>query len=124
MVRLPAAPVDFRRAHAALVRATKLSEIVRIRESAEAIRVACTKAKAGLAVQNQAAEIRLRAERKAGRMLGDIERSDGGRPSKNVTIRGSGFRAAIKALDLPLSTAQRWEAESQITTEVFKALHS
>jgi hypothetical protein len=47
LARIPAAPVDFRRAHEALVRATKLADVVRIRDSAEAVRVVCVKARAG-----------------------------------------------------------------------------
>jgi len=66
LVGLPAAPLDFRRAHEALIRATKLADVVGIRDSAEAVRVAAQKAKAGLTMANQAAELRLRAERKAG----------------------------------------------------------
>lgn len=120
LVRLPVAPLDFRRAHTALVRATKLSDVVRIRDSAEAVRVACSKAKAGLAIQNQAAEIRLRAERKAGQMLADVERSEGGRPSRNAAHRGPSFRNTLKGLDLALSTAKRWQEEARISEDRFE----
>lgn len=109
LVRLPAAPVDFRRAHAALVRATRLADVVRIRDSAEAVRVACTKAKAGLAMANQAAELRIRAERKAGRLLLGVERSDAGRPTKNSHHRGGNFARVLRDLDLPDTTARRWQ---------------
>ncbi len=40
LVRVPAAPVDFRRAHAALTRAASLPDVVRIQDSAEAVHVA------------------------------------------------------------------------------------
>jgi hypothetical protein len=117
LIRLPAAPVDFQRAHAALVRATKLADAERIRDSVEAVRVACLKARAGLGVQNRAAEIRLRPERKAGQILERIEPSDGGGPSKNAAHREPSFRATLKTLDLALSTAKRWQDEARISED-------
>lgn len=120
LVRLPAAPVDFRRAQAALGRATKLADVVRIRDSAEAVRVACTKAKAGLAMANQAAELRIRAERKAGRLLLGVERSDAGRPAKNTHHRGGNFARVLRDLDLPDTTARRRQAEAKIAADVFE----
>lgn len=115
-----AATVDFRRAHAALVRATKLADVVRIWDSAEAIRVAAQKAKAGLAMANQAAELRIRAERKAGRLLLGVERSDAGRPTKNSHHRGGNFARVLHDLDLADTTARRWQAEAKIAADVFE----
>jgi len=58
----------------ALARATEVAAVLAIRNHAEAVRVACANARAGLVQQNQAAEIRLRAERKAGQLLNEEKR--------------------------------------------------
>ena len=123
---LPSPGPDFSRAQAALARATKLADVVNIRDQAEAMRVVCSKAKAGLAMQNQAAEIRLRAERKAGTMLLEQKgrfKSKGGRPPKNSSHDGRSFRSyadMLKALPLPPSTAHRFEHDSQIPDVFFE----
>jgi hypothetical protein len=72
-------------------------------------------------VQNQAAEIRLRAERKAGRILERIERGGGGRPPRNAAHRGPSFRATLETLELALSTAKRWQEEARIADDRFEA---
>jgi hypothetical protein len=125
-VALPAPTPDFREAYTALARATKLADVVSIRDQAEAVRVVCAKAKASLAVQNQATELRLRAERKAGQLLQaqkDQCKSQGGRPTKNPSHGGTSFRsyeAMLKAIDLPKSTAHRFEQEARIPETFFE----
>jgi hypothetical protein len=109
-----------------LARATKLADVVTIRDHSEAVRVACAKAKAGLGLQNQAAEIRLRAERKAGAMLRDQKqqfKSPGGRPQKNSSHDGKRFRNyadLLKSLALPTTTANRFEHDSEIPSAFFE----
>jgi hypothetical protein len=126
MATLPAPTPDFREAYTALARATKLADVVSIRDQAEAVRVVCAKAKASLAVQNQATELRLRAERKAGQLLQAQKqqlKSTGGRPRKNASHAGTGFRsydAMLKAIDLPKSTAYRFEQDARISEAFFE----
>jgi hypothetical protein len=58
-----------------LAEANTIEEVTEIRNYAEAVRLVARQAKAGLQVQNQAAEIKLRAERRAGEMLASIKRA-------------------------------------------------
>ncbi len=72
-------------------------------------------------MQNRCAEIKLRAERKAGEMLAASDRSDGGRPKTAASVAGvSAYRAAIESIDLPERTAQRWQEVAAIPAPVFE----
>jgi hypothetical protein len=57
-----------------LAEAKTIEEVTEIRSYAEAVRLVARQAKAGLEAQNQAAELKLRAERRAGEMLATMER--------------------------------------------------
>lgn len=58
-----------RNAHTMLERASSLDEVKELRDQAEALRTYCEAAGMGLVMQNECAELKLRAERKAGEML-------------------------------------------------------
>jgi hypothetical protein len=70
----------FEAARYALEQARTVDEIKEVRDRAEALRTYCARAGASLAVQNDACEIRLRAERKAGSLLAET-----GPPPAGVT---------------------------------------
>ena len=74
----------------------------------------------GLAMANQAAELRIRAERKAGGLLLGVERSDAGRPTKNSHHRGGNFARVLRDLGLADTTARRWQAEAKISADAFE----
>ena len=57
-----------------LAEAREIQEVTEIRNYAEAVRIVAKQAKAGLEAQNQAAELKLRAERRAGEMLASMDR--------------------------------------------------
>ena len=74
-------------------------------------------AKLGLEAQNHATEIKLRAERKAGELLGELDR---GKPNPNGTNQHtavsrqavgepSEYKQAIEAVEVEERTAQRWQ---------------
>ncbi len=96
--------------------ATKISQIKMVRDRAEAARVYARAAKLGLDVENRAAELRLRAERKAGTMLSKMKLSKGGRPSENS--RPGGQRLA----DLGWSKSQssRWQHLASVPAKTFQ----
>lgn len=92
--RLDLAAFDARvdEAHQAIIMAQHPAEIARLPHLAEALRYAAARAKLGLDVQNRAAELRLRAERRIGELLtGRVSR---GRP-KNVDALDNFSLAAI-----------------------------
>ena len=63
----------------ALAEAKDLGEVKRIRDTAVAVKHYAKAAKLGHEAQNHAAEIKLRAERKAGEMLAGMEKQAGSR---------------------------------------------
>lgn len=67
----------------ALAEAKTLAEIRTVRDRAEAVRHYARSASLSLDLQNQAAEIKLRAERKAGKLLADLALRGGNRKSKS-----------------------------------------
>src|ERR1700704_2275498 len=84
--------------------AKSLEEIKSIRDKAEAARNYVKAAKLGLELQNCAAEVKLRAERKAGGLLRSLKLRGGDRKSK-------GHAASLKLADLGISRDQskRWQ---------------
>jgi len=112
----------FRRAETALARANTLPEMLRAHGHAEALRVLCVKAKADLAFQNRAAEIRLRAERRAGAMLAKLPRRQGARTdrtSRNGHAKLT-YRQALKENALPEPTARRWKYVADVPARAFE----
>src|SRR3972149_800455 len=75
----------FDAARQALALASSIDEVKLIRDQAEAIRQYIRQQKGSLEMQNQAAEIKIRAERRAGEMLRDMEKAPGGQPYQNPT---------------------------------------
>src|SRR3954471_22700278 len=84
--------------------AKSLEEIKTIRDKAEAVRNYVKAAKLGLELQNCAAEVKLRAERKAGGLLRSLKLRGGDRKSKR-------HAASLKLADLCISRDQskRWQ---------------
>jgi N6-adenosine-specific RNA methylase IME4 len=74
-------------ARRALVEADELPDIAALVDRAEVVRVAARKAKLSLHAQNDWAEFKLDAQRKAGRMLAEMDRhrAEDGRPTKAST---------------------------------------
>jgi len=61
----------------ALAEAHRIDEVKQIRDQAEAMRQYIKQQKGSLVMQNQAAEIKIRAERRAGEMLRDTDLNPG-----------------------------------------------
>lgn len=119
--------VHFDAARQALALAHSIDEVKQIRDQAEAIRQYIRQQKGSLEMQNQAAEIKLRAERRAGEMLRERE------PNPGIVLNGrdtvGGFIAEppkdIPTLsDLGITKAQsyRWQLESELPEDKFEAL--
>jgi phage N-6-adenine-methyltransferase len=101
-------------ARTALAKASTLADVLTIRDKAEAIRVYVKAAAESLETQNAAAEIKLRAERKAGEMLAEMEKHDGDPRSHNVT--------RLADLGITKMQSSRWQKEASVSDEVFEQL--
>ena len=108
--------IQLSRARTALEKASTLPEIKDIRDKAEAIRMYAKASGETLAMQNKCAEIRLRAERKAGRLLKRMERhkASDGRPKK--------VSQAVTLTDLNIHRmqSQRWQKIASLSDKEFE----
>lgn len=112
--------VRFDAARVALAEARSIDEVKAIRDKAEALRLYARQAGESLEMQNDIAEIKLRAERRAGELLKEIERSQGGRPAGNTDQPGPSFRSEIDDAGIAATTAKRWQAIAGVPESVFE----
>ena len=99
----------------ALAEAQSFDQIKEIRDKAEAVRKYAQSASLGLDIQNRAAEVKLRAERQAGKLLAQMTLRGGDRRSKNHHER-------LKLDDLGISRNQstRWQIQARVPENVFR----
>ena len=97
-------------------------EAVRITKQADSIKYLARKADASAEVQNQAAEVALRARRKAGELLAAVPRDSGGRPenSSQAETSSTEYQQVLKEADLPRPTANRFEQLAKIPDAEFE----
>lgn len=112
-----------------LAEAKTLDEVKHIRDIAEAARTYARAAHLGLEAYNHAAEIKVRAERKAGEFLKQLERGKGGgdKKSKNHSaLIGMGdfspYREVLEELEIPHTTSHRWQAMAEMPEKVFESV--
>jgi hypothetical protein len=79
----------FEAAKHALAEAHRVDEVKAIRDKAEALRAYFKQQGESLVMQNQAAEIKLRAERKAGILLAEMEKAHGGGNGSNQYVKSN-----------------------------------
>jgi hypothetical protein len=101
-------------ARSELARATSLSQIKDIRAKAEAVRRRAQANALGLDIRNHAAEVKLRAERLAGKLLSQLMLRGGDRRSPT-------WHARLKLKDLGISRNQstRWQIEARVPESIF-----
>jgi len=99
----------------ALAEARSFDQIKDIRDKAEAVRRYAQSASLGLDIQNRAAEVKLRAERQAGKLLSQLMLRGGDRRSKLCHTR-------TKLDDLGISRNQstRWQFQAIVPENVFR----
>ena len=86
------------RAKQALAEASNLDDIREVIDQAEALRLYFRKATDGLEIQNRAAEIKLRADRRAGELLQEIDRAHRGGNRRSKSRAGT-----LKLADLGIN---------------------
>lgn len=98
----------------AIAEASSLEEIKTIRDKSEAIRKYAQAAGLGLELQNQAAEIKLRAERKAGSFLSKLKLHGGDRRDET-----SSDRVTLEAIGISKDQSSRWQLAAAVPERVF-----
>ena len=98
-----------------LAEATTIDDVQSIQAAAEVARILAKKAKLGLEIQNKAAELKIRAERKAGEFLGGLKLHGGSRVS-------SGHDGHLKLKDIGITHHQskRWQKEAMVPEDQFE----
>lgn len=104
----------------ALAEARTIDEVKHVRDRAEALRLYSKQAGESLEMQNAIAEIKLRAERRAAELLAELPRGRAGRPGRNSSQPATNFEDALRELEIPRSTAYRWQAEATVPEDVFE----
>lgn len=112
----------FDTARSALALASSVDEIKDIRDKAEAMRAYAKQAGESLEMQNQCAEIKLRAERKAGEMLGEMDRRRpaDGRPEKVLHDATLIEPPTLGDLGITRSQSSRWQQVASIPEPEFE----
>ena len=105
-----------------LAEARRVDEVKAIRDRAEAARVYARQARLGLEAQNDAAEIKLRAERRAGELLAAMAKHPAGRPSENRSHAATDFLPPrLEDLGISKGQSSRWQAIALVPDPVFEA---
>ena len=105
-----------------LAEARSLPEVKGILDLAEAARTYARAAKLGLEATNYAAEIKLRAERKAGELLAELERGKTGPKLDSGLECNSEYRAVLTDSAIAPTTAHRWQEAASIPEPVSEEL--
>lgn len=120
--------VHFDAARRALALASSIDEVKQIRDQAEAIRQYIRQQKGSFEMQNQAAEIKLRAERRAGEMLKGMEMNTGGNiktlkqyPTGSI-VEPVGEPPKLAELGISKQQSYRWQLEAELPEEKFEQL--
>ena len=101
--------VKFDAARTALAEAASVDEVLVIRNKAEALRAYIRQSGESLEMQNRCAEIRIRAERRAGELLTGIEK---GRPRKGDTM------SPLSKLGVTKKQSSRWQKIASVPEDV------
>lgn len=103
-------------ARAALQTAEDFQEIRKVRDEAESIRADAKRTALGIDLQNYAAELKLQAERRGGKLLSDLKLRGGNRI--NSRLRRKPLRLSDLGIDKNLSA--RWQIEASVPEPAFR----
>jgi hypothetical protein len=99
----------------ALAKATDLQDVIETRDWADLARRFARTAGLGFRIQNSAADLKLRAERRAGELLADLALNGGDRRSHSL-----GERMKLDDLGIERNQSARWQREASVPEAVFK----
>ena len=102
-----------------LIEIANVSQLKEIIARSEALKIYAAQAKKGLEIQNQVAEIKLRAEKRIGEMLKETPKHEGGRPSENRLQDVTGFQT-LKDLGIEKIQSHRWQTIASLPDDQFE----
>jgi site-specific DNA-methyltransferase (adenine-specific) len=102
-----------------LAKVTSVSEVKDIRDRAEAIRIYAKQAGHGLEIQNNAAEIKIRAERRAGELLADSPKNVGGRRKTDCSVQ-TVRPDTLEQLGIEPTQSHRWQRIASLPEKTFE----
>lgn len=108
-------------ARRALASAQTLEDVLHIRDQAKAWEACMKIVGESLSAQQDAAEVKLRAERKAGEMLAGMEKNKGGRPAEKTAGTVPEVSAlSLAELGVKEDQSRRWQKEAAVDDETFQ----
>ena len=118
----PTGLIKFDEALHAIEQARSIDEVKQIRDKAEAARVYAKQALASIRAQNMLAEIKIRAERKAGELIKEMQKAKGGGdPKKHPSHRARGA-TTLENIGITYTQSSRWQKEAELPEADFKDL--
>jgi len=113
--------VKFEAVKQALAEARRIDEVKEVRDKAEALRLYVKQQGDGLEMQNDIAEIKLRAERRAGELLAERDKAKGHKFQPILNPGGSTMEPpALGDLGITKQQSHRWQLEAGISEELFE----
>lgn len=118
--------VHFDKAKQELALANTIDEVKDIRDKAEALRAYAKQAGESLEMQNMIAEIKIRAERKAGELLKEQEKNDGGEWTHKKHLSNDTTSAileqpkTLKEIGISRDQSSTWQKIADIPEETFE----
>ena len=112
--------VHFKKARRELALLTRVDEIKEVRDKAEALRMYAKQAGESLETQNDYAEIKIRAERRAGQLLQESGRKKG-ETNKSIICHEGIWSPTLKELGIEAKQSMRWQTIAGIPETVFEA---
>lgn len=110
--------IRYEAARKALAEAHSVDEVKDIRDKAEAMRAYARQAKDDT-LESYASKIKIRAERRAGQMLLDMEKAKGGQPYQ-ATPTTMGVVETLSDLDINYNQSSRWQKIADIPEPEFE----
>gem|GEM_PF-3015798 len=111
--------IHFDSARQELDLAASIDEVKKIRDQAEALRLYAKQARLSLEMQNRCAEIKIRAERRAGEMLVEREKHPPG-PPKQDTSHYVTQPPRLEDLGISRMQSSRWQLVASIPEQAFE----
>jgi N6-adenosine-specific RNA methylase IME4 len=111
-------PELLQRARQLLAQAQTLPEILKVRNTAKAYEQYFRGAEQSREIAKDAAEIRLRAERKAGEVLAEM--AEKGERMRRQNVKSQGVTSTLDDLEITRMQSHRWQEIAKVPEEVFE----